>query len=46
MFNLPNVVPIKSFKDLNTIVSDNMISVVALYHINSWLLVDWNHFIA
>jgi hypothetical protein len=40
MFNLPIIVPIEAFKDLNTIVGDNMISVIALSHINNWLLVD------
>jgi hypothetical protein len=35
MFNLPNVVPIEAFKDFNTIVGDNMISAVALSHINN-----------
>jgi hypothetical protein len=35
MFNLPNVIPIKAFKDFDTIVGDHKINVVVLSHINN-----------
>jgi hypothetical protein len=41
MFNSPNVVPTKTFKDLHTIVGDNMIKAVLVSPtstINGWLI--------
>jgi hypothetical protein len=35
MFNSPNVVPTKAFKDLRTIMGDNKIMAIGLPHINN-----------
>jgi hypothetical protein len=37
MFNLPNAIPTKAFKDLNTIMGDNRINAI---------VVDWSYYIS